>query len=36
MYEDITLPNGVVVLYERTAENPVWKRIAMCAPDISI
>lgn len=36
MYEDITLPNGVVVLYERTAENPVWKRIAMCAPDVSI
>lgn len=35
MYEDITLPNGVVILYERTTENPAWKRIAMCAPDIS-
>lgn len=35
-YEDISLPNGVVILYERTAEDPVWRRIATCAPDLSL
>ena len=34
-YEDIALPNGAVILYERTAEDPVWRRVTMRAPDIS-
>lgn len=34
MYEEQTLANGVVILYERTPEVPVWKRIALIAPAV--